>query len=63
MFQGEPRPDNEIPNRPIRMLPYALAAALGVFLLLRLAGTDDSWTVVIAAIAGGWTLGRLTRRD
>ena len=49
-------------NLPIRMLPFALAAGLGVYLLAYLAGAGDTLSPILAAIAGGWTLGRLTRR-
>ena len=62
MFQGEPGPNSEIPNRPIRMLPFALAAGLTAYLMLSLAGVDATMTAIFAAIAGGWTLGRLSRR-
>jgi hypothetical protein len=62
MYHGEPTPNAPSANRPIRMLPFALAAGLGVYLLAHLAGAGETWSPVLAAIAGGWTLGRLTRR-
>ncbi len=62
MYQGEPHHNAAPTNRPIRMLPFALAAGLGVYLLAHLAGAGEVWTPILAAIAAGWTLGRLTRR-
>ena len=44
------------------MLPFALAAGLTAYLMLSLAGVDATMTAIFAAIAGGWTLGRLSRR-
>jgi hypothetical protein len=63
MYQGEPSPNDAIPNRPIRMLPFALAAAVLTYAVLSVIGLDEGWTSVLAAIAGGGTLGRLTRRE
>ena len=62
MFQGEPSHKSESTNRPIRMLPYALAAGLGVYLVLSWSGLSGLWVPVLAASAAGWVLGRLTRR-
>ncbi|OLF72238.1 hypothetical protein AWH62_10365 [Maricaulis sp. W15] len=62
MYQGEPHHNAPVANRPIRMLPFALAAGLGAYVLALLAGAGETWSPVLAAIAAGWTLGRLTRR-
>ena len=62
MYQGEPSPNGGIANRSIRLLPFALAAGLGVYLLAYAAGAGETWSPVLAAAAAGWTLGRLTRR-
>jgi uncharacterized membrane protein YjjB (DUF3815 family) len=61
MYQGEPSPNATVANRPIRMLPFALAAGLSAYGLAFLAGAGDTWSPVLAAIAAGWTLGRLCR--
>ncbi len=62
MFQGEPEPNTPPAIRAIRVLPLALAVAAGTYFLLErfVLGADGS--AVLAAIAGGWVLGRLTRR-
>lgn len=62
MYQGEPHHNTASTNRPIRMLPFALAAGLGVYLLAVFAGAGETLAPLAAAIAAGWTLGRLTRR-
>jgi|TARA_R110000868_G_scaffold57591_10_gene177917 hypothetical protein len=62
MFQGEPDPNASSAIRAIRLLPFALAASLGAYFLLQAAGFGGDICAVVAAIAGGWTLGRLTRR-
>jgi hypothetical protein len=62
MYQGEPRPNDAVANRPIRLLPFALAAGLGAYALAFLAGAGETWSPVIGACAAGWTLGRLSRR-
>lgn len=62
MYQGEPTPNAASANRPIRLLPFALAAGLAAYMLAFLAGAGETWSPVIAACAAGWTLGRLMRR-
>jgi hypothetical protein len=62
MFQGEPDPNTPAAIRAIRVLPLALAAAAGSYFLLDRLGMGADWAAMLAAIAGGWTLGRLTRR-
>tara|TARA_R110002096_G_scaffold104283_3_gene229733 strand:- start:1318 stop:1506 length:189 start_codon:yes stop_codon:yes gene_type:complete len=62
MFQGEPEPNTPAAIRAIRVLPFALAAAAGAYFGLNWLGVGADWAVVAGAIAGGWTLGRLTRR-
>jgi len=61
MYQGEPNNNAQTANRPIRMLPFALAAGLAVYVLALFAGAGELSAPVLAAIAAGWTLGRLTR--
>tara|TARA_R110000744_G_scaffold273278_6_gene386450 strand:+ start:33784 stop:33945 length:162 start_codon:yes stop_codon:yes gene_type:complete len=48
--------------RAIRVLPFALAAAVGAYLLLERFGVGPDWAAGFAAIAGGWVQGRLSRR-
>lgn len=62
MYQGEPTPNGRMAIRPIRLLPFALAAGLGVYALAFLAGAGTTWSPLLAACAAGWTLGRLSRR-
>ncbi len=62
MFQGEPDPNMPSAIRAIRVLPFALAAAAGTYFLLERFGLGSDWSALVAAIAGGWVLGRLTRR-
>ena len=62
MFQGEPDPDTPSAIRAIRVLPFALAAAIGTYLVLARFGVGPDWAALLAAIAGGWTQGRLSRR-
>jgi hypothetical protein len=61
MFQGEPTPNANQTIRSIRLLPFALAAGIAVYGVAILAGAGVTWSPVLAAIAGGWTLGRLMR--
>lgn len=44
------------------MLPFALAAAAGMYFMANGLGLGADWAAVLAAIAGGWLLGRFTRR-
>ncbi|WP_417482593.1 hypothetical protein [Maricaulis sp.] len=43
------------------MLPLALAAAAGTFFVFDWFGVGPDGAAVLAAIAGGWLLGRLMR--
>jgi len=61
MYQGEPKPNADMTNRSIRLLPFALAAGLGAYACAILAGAGETWSPILGAIAGGWTLGRLMR--
>ncbi|MHA6288323.1 hypothetical protein [Maricaulis sp. CAU 1757] len=63
MYQGEPPPNATTRNLPIRMLPFALAAALAAYGLAYTVGAGEMMSPLFAAIVGGWTLGRLSRRD
>lgn len=47
--------------RPIRMLPFALAAAATAYGLAALVGAGPLYSALTGAIVGGWLLGRLTR--
>jgi len=62
MFQGEPDPNTPAAIRAIRVLPFALAAAVGTYLLLERFGVGPDWAAGLAAISGGWVQGRLSRR-
>ena len=62
MFQSEPPLKEDIVIRPIRMLPFALTAALAVYGIAWTLGAGETMSPLFAAIAGGWTLGHLTRR-
>lgn len=48
--------------RPIRMLPFALTAGLAVYGIAWTVGAGATLSPLCAAIAAGWTLGRLMRR-
>jgi hypothetical protein len=61
MFQGEPNPNTPAAIRAIRVLPFALAAAVGTFFMFDWFGVGPDWSAVLAAIAAGWVLGRLMR--
>ena len=61
MYQGEPKPNAVMTNRSIRLLPFALAAGLAVYGCAILAGAGETWSPILAAMAGSWTLGRLMR--
>ncbi|WP_417468942.1 hypothetical protein [Maricaulis sp.] len=61
MFQGEPDPNTPAAIRAIRVLPFALAAAVGTYFIFNGFGVGPDWAAVLAAIAGGWVQGRLMR--
>lgn len=61
MFHSETHPDEGRLIRPIRMLPFALAAAMAAYGLAVFAGAGPVYGPIAGAIAGGWALGRLTR--
>lgn len=43
-------------------LVFGLAAALGVYGVLRAAGAEGFLSALAGAVSGGWILGRLMRR-
>lgn len=46
----------------LRRLPAPLFLALGIFAALKAIEAPEPWPALAGAIAGGWLLGRLTRR-
>jgi len=62
VFRNDPQPGLPGMAAMLRRLPAPLFLALGAFAAMKAVSAPDPWPALAGAIAGGWLLGRLTRR-
>jgi hypothetical protein len=62
VYRPEPRPLKPSAGGAIRGVPAAILAAVTVYFFLSYVGSAAPWPELAGAIAGGFVLGRVTRR-